>query len=72
MYQSADFGVSLKKLAVDTVHRWVFAHCVIAGGYEGLWVNEAVALGEGCLIHEVTAVPAMQRGRLRVNYQFSE
>lgn len=71
-FQAAGLGVSLQKLAVEAVHLWVFAQSVCAGGYVGLWVSVVVASGEGSLHHEITAVPAVQRGRTRVNDQLSE
>ena len=54
--QAAGPGVSLQELAVETVHCWVFAQSVGAGGDEGLGVGVVVAEGEGILLQELTAV----------------
>ena len=54
--QAAGSGVGLKELAVETVHCWVFAQSVGAGGDVGLGVGVAVAGSEGSLLQEITAV----------------
>ena len=61
MFQIAGFGISLKKLAPETVHHLIVAQSVFTGIHVGLRVNEAVAISKECLVHEITAVKAMQR-----------
>lgn len=54
--QAAGFDVGLQELALETVHRRVFAQSVGAGFDVGIRLDGAVAGVEGSLLQEITPV----------------
>ncbi len=70
--EAAGLGISLQKLAVETVHPRIVAQSVHAGGDVGRWVDVGVAFSEGRIHQEITAAQAKQRGGVREQHKIDE